>query len=146
MAKAATNPDLKKGFSDHLEQTKVHVQRLEEIFQALGAKASGKKCLAMEGLIKEGTETIEEDAEPAVHDAMLIAAAQRVEHYEIAAYGTVSKWAELLGKDDAAESLAETLKEEKETDEKLTTAAEIVNSEATKGEEEEKVPATKNRK
>ena len=143
MAKAATNPDLKKGFSDHLEQTKVHVQRLEKIFQGLEEKASGEKCLAMEGLIKEGAETIDEDAEPAVHDAMLIAAAQRVEHYEIAAYGTVSKWAEVLGNEEAAELLAETLKEEEETDEKLTTAAETINAEANEGEEEEETEAPK---
>jgi ferritin-like metal-binding protein YciE len=137
MAKAANNPELKNGFEEHLAQTKVHAQRLEQIADGLGEKATGKKCLAMEGLVKEGAETMEEDAVPAVLDSMLIAAAQRVEHYEIAAYGTACKWAELLGNEEAVELLSETLQEEKDTDEKLSAAAEAINSEANDSESEE---------
>jgi ferritin-like metal-binding protein YciE len=137
MAKAATNEELKAGFEQHLEQTKEHVARLEEIFEELDEKPSGKKCKAMAGLVEEGAETISEDADPAVKDALLIAAAQRVEHYEIAAYGTVKTFAELLGHEDAAKLLDETLQEEVETDEKLTQAAETINAEANQGGEEE---------
>jgi len=136
MAKAATSTDLAQGFEDHLEQTKGHAERLEEIFEALDEKPTGKKCKAMEGLIKEGAEAIEEDASDEARDAMLIAAAQRVEHYEIAAYGTVKTYAKLLGEDDALELLEETLQEEVETDEKLTEAAESINVEAEEAEEE----------
>ena len=100
MAKAATSPELKQGFEEHLEQTKQHAARLEEIFEALDEKPTGKKCKAMAGLIEEGAEAIEEDAEPAAKDSV-IAAAQRVEHYEIAAYGTVKTFAQLLGEDEA---------------------------------------------
>ena len=136
MAKAATSPDLAQGFEEHLEQTKGHVNRLEEIFKKLEEKPTGKKCKAMEGLIKEGAETIGEDASDAAKDAMLIAAAQRVEHYEIAGYGSVKTYADLLGENEAAELLAETLQEEKDTDEKLTEAAETINAEADEEEEE----------
>ncbi|HEX4141724.1 MAG TPA: ferritin-like domain-containing protein [Candidatus Methylacidiphilales bacterium] len=137
MAKAATSADLAQGFEEHLEQTKGHVNRLEEIFKKLDQKPSGKKCKAMEGLIKEGAETIGEDATDAAKDALLIAAAQRVEHYEIAGYGTVKTYADLLGEDEAAELLAETLQEEKDTDEKLTEAAESINAAAGQEQEEE---------
>ena len=137
MAKAATSPDLAQGFEEHLEQTKGHVNRLEAIFKKLEEKPTGKKCKAMEGLIKEGAETIGEDASDAAKDAMLIAAAQRVEHYEIAGYGSVKTYADLLGEDEAAELLAETLQEEKDTDEKLTEAAETINAEADEVEEKE---------
>jgi ferritin-like metal-binding protein YciE len=131
MAKAATNPDLKAGFEEHLEQTKGHVQRLDEIAELLGIKLTGHKCKAMEGLVEEGAELIHEDAEDAIRDAGLISAAQRVEHYEIAGYGTVRTLAETLGHADAAELLAQTLAEEKETDEKLTElAASAVTPEA----------------
>jgi len=136
MAKAATSPDLAQGFEEHLEQTKGHVNRLEEIFKKLDQKPSGKKCKAMEGLIKEGSETIEEDASDAAKDALLIAAAQRVEHYEIAGYGSVKTYADLLGESEAAELLSETLQEEKDTDEKLTEAAQTINAEAEKEGEE----------
>jgi len=142
MAKAATAPDLAQGFEEHLEQTKGHAARLEEIFRALDEKPTGKKCKAMEGLIKEGAEAIEEDATPAAKDALLIAAAQRVEHYEIAGYGTVKTHARLLGEEEAAKLLEQTLQEEVETDEKLTEAAESINAEAQEGEEEsEPTPA-----
>jgi ferritin-like metal-binding protein YciE len=137
MAKAAHSEELKSGFEQHLEQTKEHVARLEEIFEALDEKPTGKKCKAMAGLVEEGAETIGKDAEPAVKDSMLIAAAQRVEHYEIAAYGTVKTFAELLGHEEAAKLLDETLQEEIETDEKLTQAAETINAEANEGGEEE---------
>jgi ferritin-like metal-binding protein YciE len=119
MAKAANAEELRSGFEEHLEQTKGHAQRLEQIFQSLGEKPTGKKCKAMEGLVAEGAETIDEDFEGEVADAALIGAARRVEHYEIAAYSTVIKFAELLGEDEAAKLLEQTLEEETETDEKL---------------------------
>jgi ferritin-like metal-binding protein YciE len=131
MAKAASSPEIRQGFEEHLEQTRHHVERLEQVFEQLGAKARGKKCQAMEGLIEEGKELMSEDAEPPVMDAGLIAAAQKVEHYEIAGYGTVRTWAEHLGHHEAAELLRQTLDEEKQTDQKLTRLAEqMVNQEA----------------
>jgi ferritin-like metal-binding protein YciE len=130
MAKAATSEELRSGFEKHLEQTKEHALRLEQIFDGLGEKASGKKCNAMKGLVTEGKEVIDGDFEGEVKDAALISAAQRVEHYEIAAYGTVRTYAELLGQQEAVALLAETLQEEKETDAKLTQLAEGINVEA----------------
>jgi ferritin-like metal-binding protein YciE len=130
MAKAATSGDLRAGFEGHLEQTKEHVSRLEEIFKALGESPKGKKCKGMEGLIKEGGEMIEEDLAPEELDAGLISAAQRVEHYEIAGYGCVSTYAKLLGEDEAVSLLRGTLEEEKKTDAKLTQLAESINLEA----------------
>ena len=133
MAKAASDPNLQSAFTEHLEQTKGHAQRLEQIFEKLGASPRGKKCKAMEGLIEEGKETMEEEGEPTVLDAGLIAAAQRVEHYEIAAYGTVRSYAKTLGDDEAAELLQQTLDEEGETDKKLTGLAErLINAHAAK--------------
>ncbi len=130
MAKAATNEDLRAGFEEHLEQTKGHVERLKTIAEMCDATLTGHKCLAMEGLIKEGGELIHEDAEDSVRDAGLIGAAQRVEHYEIAAYGTARAFAKCLGYSEAAELLGETLEEEKATDEKLTELAEsAINAE-----------------
>jgi len=126
MAKAATDEQLKSAFLEHLEETKGHVERLTKIFDKLGAKPGGKKCKAMEGLVEEGKEMIEEDAEPEVMDAGLIAAGQRVEHYEIAGYGTVRAYAKLLGDDSAAKLLDETLQEEGSADKKLTKLAESV--------------------
>src|SRR5262249_45596239 len=120
-----------------LEQTKGHVERLEKILKNLGVRAGGKTCKGMEGLIEEGSEMMEEDAEPDVLDAGLISAAQRVEHYEIAGYGCVRTYAQMLGESEAAEMLQETLDEEKETDEKLTQLAEEINVEAEHGSEEE---------
>lgn len=127
MAKAATSEDLRAGFEEHLEQTKEHVARLEKIFKALGESPKGKTCKGMQGLITEGSEMIDEDPEPEMLDAGLISAAQRVEHYEIAAYGCVATYAELLGEDDAAELLRTTENEEKETDEKLTELSKEIN-------------------
>ncbi len=131
MAKAATNEELRAGFEEHLEETKNHVVRLEEIAEACECKLSGHTCKAMKGLIEEGSELISEDADDHVRDAGLIGAAQRVEHYEIAAYGTARALAKALGHDEAADLLEETLEEEKATDEKLTELAEsTVNAEA----------------
>ncbi len=133
MAKAASSEELRAGFEEHLEQTKSHVQRLEQIFEMLDESPKGKKCKGMEGLIEEGSEIMEEDFEGALLDAALIGAAQRVEHYEIAAYGTVRAFAEELGESEHASLLAETLEEEKETDEKLTELAKQINVEADEG-------------
>jgi ferritin-like metal-binding protein YciE len=138
MAKAAQDETLKQGFETHLEETKGHIERLEEIFEELDEKPTGKKCKAMAGLVEEGSEAIGEDASPEAKDAMLIAAAQRVEHYEMAGYGCVKTYARLLGYEDAAKLLEETLAEEVATDEKLTEAAEAINVEAEKGGDEEK--------
>ncbi len=133
MAKAASSEELREGFEEHLEQTKGHVQRLEEIFSMLNAKAGGKKCVGMEGLVKEGAEIMGEDLEYALMDAALISAAQRVEHYEIAAYGTVSAYADLLGEPEQASLLRQTLEEEKETDQKLTELSRQINVQANEG-------------
>ena len=124
MAKKATHEELKGAFTEHLEQTKEHVERLEQIFEQLGKRAGGKTCKAMQGIVEEGKEMMEEDATPEVMDAALIAAAQRAEHYEIAGYGTVRTYAKLLGDDRAAKLLQQTLDEEGETDKKLSGLAE----------------------
>jgi len=130
MAKAATSEDLRAGFEAHLEQTKEHVARLEKIFKALGESPKGKTCKGMQGLVAEGSEMIEEDPEPEMLDAGLISAAQRVEHYEIAGYGCVATYAELLGENEAAQILRTTLKEEHDTDERLTELSQDINVEA----------------
>jgi len=135
--KAASSDELRQGFEEHLEQTKGHVQRLEKIFQALGESPKGKKCKGMEGLIEEGSEVMEENYEGSVLDAALIGAAQRVEHYEIAGYGTVRSMAETLGESNHVSLLEETLEEEKETDEKLSELAAEINTTANAREEEE---------
>lgn len=124
MADAAVSPELKKGFQDHLAQTKRQLSRLEEIFAGMEYSPRGKKCIGMEGLIKEGEEIIKSDMDKSVLDAALIAAAQRVEHYEIAAYGTVRVFAELLGETQAMRLLDQTLQEEGNTDKRLTSFAE----------------------
>jgi ferritin-like metal-binding protein YciE len=130
MADATTSDELRSGFEEHLEQTRGHVQRLDQIFADIGEKATGKKCKGMQGLVSEGKEVIDEDFEGEVKDAALISAAQRVEHYEIAAYGTVRTYAEILGEQSAVDLLEKTLQEEKETDEKLTELAQSINVEA----------------
>lgn len=131
MARAAMNKDLKAAFEEHLEQTKGHVERLDQIATQIGKKLTGHKCKAMEGLIEEGSDLIGEDADESVRDAGLIGAAQRVEHYEIAGYGTARALATRLGQEDIAELLGQTLEEEKETDVKLTQLAEsAVNAQA----------------
>jgi ferritin-like metal-binding protein YciE len=134
MANASHSPELKQGFEMHLEETKEHARRIEQIFQELEeGKPTGKTCQAMKGLIKEGKETIHEDATPEVKDAALIAAAQRVEHYEIAGYGTVRAYAQLMGHVDAAKLIQSTLDEESATDKKLTDAALTINHEVPVG-------------
>jgi ferritin-like metal-binding protein YciE len=150
MAKAANSEELRTGFEEHLDQTRGHVQRLEQIFKELGEKPSGKKCKGMEGLVAEGQEMMGEDFEDDVMDAALISVAQRVEHYEIAAYGTVRTYAELLGEDTAVQLLEQTLEEEKETDQKLTDMASEINvramgegSEQRSSEDEEEAPVRK---
>ena len=135
MAKVALSDELRRGFEEHLEQTKGHVQRLEKVFQALEENPKGKKCKGMEGLLEEGAEVREEDFEGSLMDAALIGAAQRVEHYEIAAYGTVCAFAKEPGQTEQASLLTETLEEEKETDEKLTELAQQINAQANEGKE-----------
>lgn len=123
MAKAATSEELKAAFTQHLSETEEHVARLERIGEELGSSLRGKKCKAMEGLVEEGKEAIEEDATPIIRDLALIGAAQRVEHYEIAGYGTARTLAELVGETDVAEVLQETLDDEGRTDKALTEIA-----------------------
>jgi len=126
MADAATNPQLKKAFKDHLRETEAQVARLESLFEQLEEKPPSKTCKGMKGLIDEGNERIKGSGDPAVIDAGLIGAAQRVEHYEIAAYGCARTYAQMLGHEEAASLLQEALEEEKQADEKLTTLAESV--------------------
>ena len=126
MVKATTNKELAAGFKEHFEQTKEHAARLEKILTSHDESTRGPKCEGMEGLLKEGEEMIEEDAEDEVRDAGLIAAAQRVEHYEMAGYGCARTYAELLGDPDAAQLLQTTLTEESDTDKKLTDLAKSV--------------------
>ena len=146
MAKAATTPELVQAITDHLGQTQNHVSRLEQCFEHLNASSRGKRCKGMEGLIEEGKETIEEEGEAVVKDAGLIAAAQRVEHYEISGYGTAKTMASLLGLDDVADLLEETLGEEEEADKLLSQIAmdqvnpqalSVGNGEGMKQEEDE---------
>lgn len=136
VAKNAGSSELKEALEQHLEETKHQAERLEQIFEQLDARAKGKKCHGMEGLIEEGKELMEEDAEEPVMDAGIIAACQKVEHYEMAAYGTLRTWAQQLGHDDIAATLQEILDEEKAADEKLNQIAQsMVNQEAAVGGE-----------
>jgi len=131
MAKKATNPDLKKAFETHMRETEGQVQRLQKIFEKLGKKPTGKKCAAMEGLIEEGKEAMGEDMDEETMDAALIAVAQKIEHYEIAGYGTTRTWAQQIGDDQTARLLQQTLDEEGKTDKLLTELAEsTINVEA----------------
>ena len=130
MAEASTSDELRRGFEEHLEQTRGHAQRLEQIFERMGDKAKGKKCKGMEGIVKEGSETLDEDMNDEIKDAAIIGAAQRVEHYEIAGYGTARTHADLLGLGEDVRLLEQTLEEEKETDQKLSGLAENVNAQA----------------
>ena len=135
LVETANSSELKNAFSEHLEQTRGHVTRLEQIFQEMGDKAQGETCDGMKGILDEGGHMAKEDAPADVKDAGLISAAQRVEHYEIAAYGTVGSWAERLGDRNAASLLRQTLKEEEAADKKLTEIAEkSVNTQAVHGE------------
>jgi len=131
MAKNATNPQLKEAIENHLAETKEQVERLEQVMEMLGMPARGKTCKAMQGILEEGKEVMEEDAEDDVMDAALIGAAQKVEHYEIATYGTLCTYADLLGLKEAKRLLGQTLEEEKKTDQLLTELAEsVINLEA----------------
>jgi ferritin-like metal-binding protein YciE len=137
MAKASTSEDLKAAFENHLDETRDHVARLEQVFTLLGLKLKGKACTAMEGLIAEGKEMIDEKGDDMVKDAGLIACAQRVEHYEIAGYGCLHTWAQQLGNHEAARLLEQTLNEEKSADQKLNHIAEgMVNVAAAHGQSE----------
>jgi ferritin-like metal-binding protein YciE len=130
LAKAASSPKLQAAFRKHLTQTETHVGRLERIFKLLGVPARGKKCPGMVGLIEEGSELMQEDGNEATLDAGLIGAAQKVEHYEIAAYGTLVTYAQILGLNEAEKLLKQTLGEEKQTDEELTEIARTINFES----------------
>jgi ferritin-like metal-binding protein YciE len=134
MAKASASAELRQGFETHLAETVNHVERLKQVFESIGETARAKTCKAMEGLVEEGSEIIKEDADPEVKDAALIAAAQKVEHYEIATYGTLITWANLLGHEQASSLLSETLEEEKATDQKLTELAEATVNESAASE------------
>jgi ferritin-like metal-binding protein YciE len=135
VAKAVQNPDLKQALQEHLEQTRGQVERLDRVFEILEKRSGGKTCEGMKGLIEEASERMEEIEAGAIRDAAIIGALQRMEHYEIAAYGTVATLAEAMGQDEIKSLLAETLQEEKQTDERLTQVAQAVNSEAL-GEDE----------
>jgi ferritin-like metal-binding protein YciE len=138
MAKNASSPQLQEAFTTHLEETQGHVDRLETIFESLESSPRGKKCVGMEGLIEEANELLEEDAAEDVVDAGLISKAQHVEHYEMAGYGTVRTWAQLLGEERHAQLLQQTLDEEENADRLLTQIAETsVNIEAESGDDEE---------
>jgi ferritin-like metal-binding protein YciE len=143
MAKAAAHEDLREAFEAHLEETREQVSRLEEVFAAMGEKVRAKPCHGMMGIVEEGSEKMQELESGAVLDAVLIAGAQRAEHYEIGSYGTCAAWARLLGLDDVASLLEQTLEEEKATDKKLTALAEqeVNLNAASEGEEEEEEQA-----
>jgi ferritin-like metal-binding protein YciE len=127
MAKAATSPDLKAAFQAHLTETETHVARLEQVFGLFGEAIEGETCDGIKGLLEEGEELLDEDATEEVRDAGLIASAQKVEHYEIAGYGTLRTWADLLGRRDVAQLLDFTLEEEKKADHTLTQIAQRLN-------------------
>jgi ferritin-like metal-binding protein YciE len=136
MAKAASSEELRRAFEEHLEQTRGQLERLDQVFEHLGARGKGKKCVAMEGLIEESKELMEQDVDEQVMDAGLIAAAQKVEHYEIASYGTCRTWAQQLEQNEIADLLQQTLDEEKQTDQKLTELAEsMANPKAEEAQE-----------
>ena len=137
MVEAASSEELQGALTEHLEVTREQAKRLEQIFQNMGEKLKAEKCKGMEGLIKEGSDILSEDMDEDVKDAAIISAAQRIEHYEMAGYGTVRTWANLLGETEAEELLQETLDEEKEADEKLNELAEEINVQAESGEGEE---------
>ncbi len=143
MAKAATDEELKTAFTEHLEQTKGQVARIEQVFELLEKKAKSKPCAAMKGLVEEGQETIQEDASDEMKDCMLIASAQRAEHYEIAAYGTVRTIAESLGNQEVADLLQQTLEEEEQTDARLSEISKRIlaaaGGEAEEDDDEEEV-------
>lgn len=154
LAKAASSPDLRVAFETHLEETRGHVERLEQVFESIDERVKGKHCEGIAGIIEEGKSIMEEDFEESTKDAALIAAGQRAEHYEMAAYGTLVAWARGMGHDKAADLLQETLDEEKAADRKLTSLAEGgINQEAAdaahgseEDEEESRMPARRRRR
>lgn len=127
MSKKASNEELRTAFESHLEETEGQIERLEAVFETLDLKPRAKHCDGMEGLLEEGKSILEKDGDPETKDAMMIAAAQKVEHYEIASYGTLASWAEHLGLTEAQKLIEETLAEEKATDEKLNELAKLIN-------------------
>lgn len=127
LVKATSSPELQRAFEEHLEQTKGHVRRLEEIFESMGEKAKPKKCDGVRGILEEGEKLTSEDGTPAALDAGIIAGAQRVEHYEMAVYGSLKSWAGQLADHRATELLGKTLEEEKQADAKLTELARNIN-------------------
>lgn len=133
MAKAADSAELRSGIESHLQQTKGHAERLEQIFESMGEQAKAKKCKGIEGIVSEASEVLHESLEGPVMDAAIIASAQRAEHYEIAAYGSARSFAQELGETKAASLLQQTLNEEKETDAKLTKMSEMINPQAAGG-------------
>jgi ferritin-like metal-binding protein YciE len=138
MAKGAESDELREAFEQHLQETEGQVTRLERVFELLDEKPRGKHCAGMAGIVEEGSEKLQEDLEGSVLDAVLIASAQKVEHYEISGYGTAIAWAEALGLGEVCDVLNETLEEEKAADEKLSALAESgINQAATAGEESE---------
>jgi ferritin-like metal-binding protein YciE len=140
LAKKASSPELRDAIEEHLAQTEQQVERLEQVFDELGMPARGKRCEGMKHLIAEGNDMIGEADDEATRDAVIIASAQKVEHYEIASYGTLRTWASLLGKQDVASLLEESLEEEKEADQKLTQIAEsMVNPQAARGDDDEEM-------
>lgn len=145
LAKKASNEQLREALEQHLQETEGHIERLDEVFELLGVPARGKRCEGMKHLIDEGNDMISDAEEDGTRDAVMIASAQKVEHYEMASYGTLRTWANLLGKNDVASLLEETLEEEKQADAKLTEIAEsFVNEQAASegaGEEEEETPS-----
>jgi ferritin-like metal-binding protein YciE len=150
LAKAAASTDLRAAFESHLEETKGHVERLEQVFQSLEEKPRGKHCEGIAGIIEEGKSMMEEEFDEATMDAVLIAAGQRAEHYEMAAYGTLIAWAQSMGHTEAINLLQEILEEEKAADEKLTSlaesginqeAAELAHGDEEEEEEEEETPS-----
>jgi len=141
LAKKVSNEDLSEAFTTHAEETEGHVGRLEEIFKMIGKTPRGKTCHAMDGLVEEGNEVVEEAEEDVVLDAGVLAAAQCVEHYEIARYGAMVEWAKLLGHDDAASLLEETLNEEKAADELLSSLSEVINTASNRDTEDDEQEA-----
>ena len=137
ISKAIASQELKQAMQDHLEQTKQQVERLDRVFEILGKRAGGKTCEAMKGLLEEAAESVEEIEQGPVLDVAIIASAQRIEHYEIAAYGTVAALAEAMGEQEIQQLLEETLGEEKQTDERLTEVSKQVNREALQNDEDE---------
>ena len=146
MIDAATSPDLKAALNEHLEITKTQATRLEQIFEGLGEKAKGETCKGMKGVIQEGSDLVDDVDDEDTRDAAVIAAAQRVEHYEMAGYGTARNFADLLGQDEAVQLLQQTLDEEKEADQKLTSLAEEINVSAQESEGSEATETTRGKR